>query len=327
VKRRGALSVLVVFDVRRLVVLREVARAGSLSAAAASLSYTTSAISQQITALERDVGSTLLVRSPSGAHPTPAGARLLEHARVILAAVAAAERELERLATGGGVLRVASFASVSATILPTVLARFRMVLPAAELQLVAADPDEGVAMLTNGAVDAAVITEVPGEEPEFRGVHTVPVFDDEFFVVLPVSHRLAAAAQISFGALADEPWVISSATGTCPDTRVFYQACRTAGFSPSVTFRADDYATVQGLVAANMGVSLVPSLAAAGARDDVVVRRVAGHRPVRRIAVATTKAPRAETPLATLVSLLRAVGARLAADGAYSVPAHPFSIA
>ena len=82
------------FDVRRLAVLQEVIRCGSLSAAAASLNYTTSAVSQQISALERDVGSTLLVRSPTGVRPTAAGTRLLEHADVILGAVAAAERDL-----------------------------------------------------------------------------------------------------------------------------------------------------------------------------------------------------------------------------------------
>ena len=104
---------------------------------------------------------------------------------------------------------------------------------------------------------------MPGEDAEFSGVHTMPVYDDEFFVVLPARHRLAAAAEVPFAALAAEQWVVSSETGTCPDVRVFQQACRRAGFIPSVTFRSEDYPTVQGLVAANLGVSLVPSLAAA----------------------------------------------------------------
>jgi DNA-binding transcriptional LysR family regulator len=152
-----------VFDVRRLVVLQEVVRCGSLSAAAVSLSYTTSAVSQQITALERDVGSTLLVRSPSGVRPTEAGTRLLEHASVILGAITAAERDLAQLNTGRpGALRVASFASVAATILPLAFARFRALLPDIGLDLVSVDPQDGVAMLATGDVDAAVITEVPG---------------------------------------------------------------------------------------------------------------------------------------------------------------------
>jgi DNA-binding transcriptional LysR family regulator len=317
-----------VFDVRRLVVLQEVIRCGSLSAAATSLSYTTSAVSQQITALERDVGVTLLVRSSTGARPTPAGTKLLEHAEGILRAVSVAERDLLLLATARpGVVRVASFASVAATLLPFVFARFKSVLPDVELNLVPADPDEGVELLGSNGVDAVVITEVPGDRPEYPGLHTVPVYDDEFFVVLPARHRLATATEVPFAALAKEQWVVSSATGRCPDVRVFQQACMRAGFTPSVTFRSEDYSTVQGMVAANLGVSLVPSLAVGGNRGDVAVRRVAGRRLVRRISVATSERPADGTPLATLLSLVRTVGARISADAVFSVPERPFSVA
>lgn len=317
------------FDVRRLVVLREVVRCGSLSAAAAALNYTTSAVSQQITALERDVGTTLLVRSPSGVRPTTAGSRLLEHAETILAAVAAAERDLERLATGRpGAVRISSFASAAATILPRAIARFRTLCPDIDVELLPADPADGVAMLSAGDVDAAVITEVPGDRPEFPRVHSIPIYDDEFYVVLPANHRLAAAVEVPFGALAGEQWIVSTETGVCPDVRVFEQACRHAGFVPSVTFRAEDYFTVQGLVAADLGVSLVPSLAAyGGAHPDVVLRRVSGRRPVRGIAIATAHEPAASSPLATFVSLARAVSAQLRHRPVYSVAERPFSVA
>jgi molybdate transport repressor ModE-like protein len=318
-----------VFDVRRLVVLQEVVRCGSLSAAAAALNYTTSAVSQQITALERDIGATLLVRSPSGVRTTAAGTRLLEHAETILAAIAAAERDLARIATGRpGAVRIASFASAAATILPRAIARFRALCPDIDIDLVPADPADGVDLLAAGDVDAALITEVPGERPEFPGVHSTPVYDDEFFVVLPAGHRLATAREVSFAALAGEQWIVSTETGVCPDVRVFEQACRHAGFVPSVTFRAEDYHTVQGLVAAELGVSLVPSLAAfGGAHPDVVLRRVVGRRPVRRIAVATADEPAENSPLGTFVSLTRAVGTRLRPSLAYSVPERPFSVA
>src|SRR5689334_17076281 len=112
------------FDVRRLVVLAEVARAGSLSAAAATLSYTTSAVSQQITALERDLGATLLTRGPSGARLTPAGMRLLEHVPAVLGAISAAERDLaELISDKPGAFRIASFSSAAAVILPPAIAR------------------------------------------------------------------------------------------------------------------------------------------------------------------------------------------------------------
>ena len=316
------------FDVRRLVVLQEVARAGSLSAAAAALNYTTSAVSQQITALERDLGTVVLVRGPSGAKPTPAGARLLEHVPAILGAVAAAERDLVRLAAPGpGVVRIASFTSAAAAILPPALVRFRAVCPGVAVELVSSDPDEAVRLLRNDDVDAAMITEVPGERAEFSGVSTTAVFDDEFYVVLPTGHRLAERVDVPFAALADENWVVSSATGDCPDTRVFRSACRSAGFEPAVTFRAEDYPTVQGLVAAGLGISLVPSLAAANARADVAIRRVSGVRPVRRIAIATRTPPAPRTVLGTLVGLVATAGSRITADAVYSVPATAFSVA
>jgi len=317
-----------VFDVRRLVVLAEVARAGSLSAAAVTLSYTTSAVSQQITALERDVGCALLVRGPSGARLTPAGTRLLDHAPTILGAISSAERDLARLAsTGPGVVRIASFASAAAAILPPALARLRTVFPGVGVELVAVDPSDGVALLRTGEVDAAMITEVPGDSAEFPDVATVGVYDDEFFVVLPLAHPLADRIELPFSALAQENWVVSSETGECPDTRVFRTACKRAGFEPSVTFRAEDYPTVQGLVAAGLGVSLVPSLAAANARLDVAVRRVAGIRPVRRISIATKTAPTPKSMLGALVALVAAAGSQLTDDAVYSVPAHAFSVA
>jgi DNA-binding transcriptional LysR family regulator len=317
-----------VFDVRRLAVLQEIARVGSLSAAAASLSYTTSAVSQQVTALERDLGCTLLVRGPSGAQLTPAGARLLEHASAILGAINAAERDLANLSgTKPGVIRIASFASAAAALLPPALARLRVAVPGVEVELVSADPEDGVAQLRTGDVDAAMVTEVPGGRHEFPDVTTVGVYDDEFFVVLPLGHPLAGRSDVDLAALAGESWVISSETGTCPDTRVFRTACQRAGFEPSVTFRANDYATVQGLIAAGLGVSLIPSLAASGSRGDVAVRRVTGHRPVRRIAIATASPPAPHGVLATMIGLVVAAGSQVAGTPVYSIPVHASSVA
>jgi DNA-binding transcriptional LysR family regulator len=300
------------FDVRRLRVLDEVVRCGSLSAAATTLSYTTSAISQQVSALERELGVPLLVRGPTGARPTPAGTELLEHAGTILRAVSAAERAVAAFAPdGSGRVRVASFASAAAMILSRAMTRFRTEFPGVPVELITADPDEGVALLGDGKADLALITEVPGERPRYPDVVAMPVYDDEFFVVLPRRHRLAGAADVSLTALAREQWIISSATGRCPDTRVFRSACRRAGFVPTVAFRPEDHATVQGMVAAGLGVSLVPSLATSGSRAGVAVRRVAGIRPARRVGLAVSAAPETGSALAAFVGLIRTEGARL----------------
>lgn len=316
------------FDVRRLVVLREVAGRGSLSAAAAHLNYTTSAVSQQITALERDVGAVLLDRGPNGTRLTAAGRRLLDHCDAIISAVAAAERDLHTLAAGDGRrLRIASFASAAATILPQALAQLRTLRPDVDIELLSADPEDAVALLAADGADAAVVTSVPDERPDFPGLHLFPVYDDEFFVVLPTRHRLAGLTELPFSALAADQWVISTATGECADVRVFQKACRDAGFVPKVAFRADEYATVQGMVAANLGISLVPSLAVGSARADVLVRRVATRRPVRRISLATSGVPGEGTALSTLVSSVRSVGGRFNAEGVYSDSVRPLTVA
>ncbi|ORV45307.1 LysR family transcriptional regulator [Mycolicibacter engbaekii] len=316
------------FDVRRLVVLQEIARAGSLSAAAVALNYTTSAVSQQVTALERDVCCSLLVRGPSGARLTLAGRKLLEHAPAIMGAVAAAERDLASItAARPGVVRIASFASAAAVILPPAIAQVRRALPGVGVELVAVDPDDGVEMLRSGDADAAMVTEVPGERPEFPGISTMGVYNDEFFVVLPLGHRLAGRAEVALAELARDNWVVSTQTGQCPDTRVFRSACQRAGFEPTVSYRAEEYATVQGLVAAGLGVSLVPSLAALGSRPDVAVRRVSGHRPARTVAIATTSPPAPASVLAAVIGFIAAAGAATAESAVCSVAAHASSVA
>lgn len=309
-------------------VLREVAGRGSLSAAAGHLNYTTSAVSQQITALERDVGAVLLDRGPYGARLTAAGRRLLDHSDTIMSAVAAAERDLETLAAGEARrVRIASFASAAATLLPRAVAQLRTLRPEVTIQFLSADPEEAVALLAADGAEAAVITSVPGERPDFPGLHLVPVYDDEFFVVLPARHRLADLAELPFSALAADQWVISTATGECPDVRVFQKACREAGFVPKVAFQADEYATVQGMVAANLGVSLVPSLAVGSSRADVVVRRVTARRPVRRILLATNRIPEGGSALSILLAAVRSVGDQLTVDGVCSDSVRPLTVA
>src|ERR671931_567794 len=144
-------------DVRRLRVLREVAACGSFSAAAESLSYTQSAVSQQIAALEREAGTVLVERSARGVRLTDAGRALVEHADVILARLSDAEAELEAIAgLRGGRLRLAAFPSAGASIMPEAIARYRERHPAVELSLEPAEPEPGLVKLRGGEVDIAL---------------------------------------------------------------------------------------------------------------------------------------------------------------------------
>ena len=129
-------------DVRRMKVLREVAARGSFSAAAEALSFTQSAISQHVAALERETGTKLVERSPRGVHPTEAGRALVAHADAILARIDAAEDELAAIAgLGGGRLRLACFQSAGATLVPRAVAAFHERHPSVELSMVEAEPD------------------------------------------------------------------------------------------------------------------------------------------------------------------------------------------
>src|SRR5437764_3499949 len=147
-------------DVKRLRVLREVAQQGSFSAAGESLGYTQSAVSQQIAALERETGSALVERNARGVRLTDAGRALVEHADGILARVAAAEEELDAIAgLRGGRLRLASFPTAGATLVPLAIAEFSHRHPGVELSLVEAEVEESIPRLKAGELDVALIFE------------------------------------------------------------------------------------------------------------------------------------------------------------------------
>src|SRR5215218_10767675 len=140
-------------DVRRMRVLREVADHGSIAAAAQALSFTPSAVSQQIATLEREAGVALVERGPRSIRLTQAGRALVEHTDGILASLEAAEADIQAIAgVRGGMLRVASFPTAYATIMPAAIGEFRRRFPAVELTLTETDPRAGLNALKGGAV-------------------------------------------------------------------------------------------------------------------------------------------------------------------------------
>jgi DNA-binding transcriptional LysR family regulator len=276
-------------DVRRLRVLREVATHGSFSAAADALSYTQSAVSQQIAALEREAGSRLVERNARGVRLTDSGRALVAHADVILARLADAEDELQAIAgLRGGRLRVAAFPSACATLMPLAVRRVRELHPGVDLTLVPAEPDEGQRLLRTGEADVALSIETTFACTTPDDVERVELLDDPMYIMLAAGHPLAGRTRLRLGDLVEEQWMIGT-TGTCPDASIFLRACQAAGFEPRVAFHLDDYNAIQGFVAAGMGVSFIPDLALIAVRDDVVVRSLGTKPPLRRI-VATTLA-------------------------------------
>ena len=301
-------------DVKRLRVLREVAARGSFSAAADSLDYTQSAVSQQIAALEREAGTRLVDRSARGVRPTEAGRALVRHADVILARLADAEAELEALAgLRGGRLRLVSFASAGATIMPRAIALFRERHPAVELSLEAAEPDEALAKVKAGEADVALTIDAPFCAVEDEGIEQVHLLEDPMYVAMPAGHPLAAKPKIRLGELRDDAWIGGSRRG-CPDTMILLRACNAAGFEPRIAFHSDDYLAIQGFVAAGVGVSLIPDLALLAVRDDVAIRAVSSRAPVRRINAATLRDGYRTVAVEAMLDTLREVCADFARD-------------
>jgi DNA-binding transcriptional LysR family regulator len=296
-------------DVKRLRVLREVSEQGSFSGAAEALSYTQSAVSQQIATLEREAGTLLVERNARGVRLTDAGAALVAHAEVILARLQAAERELEAIAgLRGGTLRVISFPSAGGSLLPLAVARFRERHPGVELTLQPVEPDEALAMLKSGDADVAVTLEASFARISDDAVDCLHLLDDPMFVALPAGHPLAAKPRLRMEDLAGEAWIQGTATASCPDTRILLRACTAAGFEPQIAFQSDDYGAIQGFIAAGVGVALIPDLALVSVRDDIAIRSLEGVAPRRRVMAATLSGSNRGPAAQAMVAILEEVG-------------------
>ncbi len=296
-------------NVARLRVLREVAERGSFSAAADALSYTQSAVSQQIAALEAETGMTLLERGSRGVRLTGAGRTLVEHAEGILTRLAAAEEELAALAgLRGGQLRMASFPTAGATLMPVAIAAFRASYPEVQLTLAEGEPEEIAPRLRAGEFDVALLFEFSNtqdplaQEPGRERLKRVALLEDPLYLTLPRGHRLAGKRTLRLGELRGEAWVQTSQSSPC--ARHVVHSCRAAGFEPNVAFESDDYQTVQGLVAAGVGVALIPELALSVVREDVVVRALSPNPPVRSVIAALPGRLGASTRLTPAVSAM-----------------------
>jgi len=294
----------------RLHVLCEVVAAGSFSAAAEALSYTQSAVSQSIARLERETGTPLVIRDRRGVRPTAAGEALVGHAETIFAQVKDAEAELAAvLGVRTGRLRVASFPSAGATLMPLAVARFRQAHPDVSLTLAEGDPEQIGPRLRAGEFDLALLFEFPGvRERPGLGLRSVTLLEDPMPVALPANHPLASKPALSLADLSDQQWVQTSASSPC--ARHVVRSCLAAGFEPDVAFESDDYDTVQGLVAAGVGVALIPRLALTRVHEGIVVRALAPQSPARKVTVATMSGAGVAPAAKRMIAVLRDVARR-----------------
>jgi DNA-binding transcriptional LysR family regulator len=293
--------------VGRLQVLCEVARRGSFSSAAEALSYTQSAVSQAIARLEAELGTPLVIRDRRGIRATAAGATLVEHGETILAQIEAAEEDVAAvLGVRGGRLRVASFPSAGATLMPLAVALFRRGHPGVTLTLAEGEPDEIAPRLRGGEFDLALLFKFPGVEERLDdGLRMRTLLEDPMHLALPEAHPLASKRALKLADLRDEDWVQTSASSPC--ARHVVRLCTAAGFEPKVTFESDDYETVQGLVAAGVGVALVPRLALTHVHPRIVVRELSPRSPARKVVAATLGDPAAPPAARTMTRILAGV--------------------
>jgi len=251
-------------DPRRLLTFRAVARAGSFSAAARELSLTQPAVSQQVAALERQLGARLLDRGPGGLRLTDAGALALEHADALAERVAIADAQLGELGDEEATLRIGAFPSALATLVPAAIER----LVPRRVEAVEGTMGDLPARVADGGLHLAICFQDADDPPrEHPGLRRHDLLVEPFVAIVGAGHRLAGRKAIRVAELEHEPWTAPSMSG------ILVRACRAAGFEPDVRFLSSDVLAIRAVVAAGLAVSLTPRL-------------IAGHlEGVRSIAV------------------------------------------
>ncbi|MFE0459667.1 LysR family transcriptional regulator [Kitasatospora sp. NPDC058965] len=290
-------------------IFAEVARRGSFTAAAEALGYTQSAVSRQVSALEQQAGVPLFDRLPRGVRLTEGGRVLLGHADAVLERLDTARRELTGLReVSTGRLRIGAFASADAALVPRAIAAFRRAHPGVAVSLREGLSPTLIALLHDGEVDLAVLSTAFGEAPHHLDL--VKLRDDFMMVALPPGHRLAHRRTLRLTELADEDWIAAS---TRPEETLI-SSCLRSGFRPRVGFVARDWMAKLGFVAAGLGVTLVPTLAAGAVRPDVVVVPLDKRDlPVREVHAATVRGLPPSAAARAFLRLLRREAAT--ADG------------
>ena len=290
-------------DVRRLRVLREVALRGSIAAAAESLRFTPSAVSQQLVKLELEAGVPLLERGPRSVRLTQAGWRLVEHAELILEQLAQAEADLRDLDGAPPTLRIGANTTAAMSIVPGALTRFAAARPDVDVTVTEADPLVSLARVRVRELDLGIVFEYDHVPlPSDSRIELELLLEEPMRIVLPAAHPVARQRAVRLLDLADETWIRSTNRSSCnPFTE---RACRAAGFEPRIRFEFDDYTAMQNLVASGAGVAFAPDLGLTRLNPGVAVRPIA-FGPKRRVHAAFRAGERDDHGLPEMLEALR----------------------
>jgi len=294
-------------DVRKLHLLRELAHRGTIAAVADALSYTPSAVSQQLAALERDAGVALLRRTGRRVALTPAGAVLARQTEAILALLEEAAAGLAAARTGlTGPLRIGAFQTAMRTILPAALVALGRDHPGLELMVTELDPAAVPDALRSGALDVALVHEydyVPAEPDP--ALDSEPLLEEAIYLAAPAPGERADDPILQHR---EAPWIVASPGTLCHVMAV--RACQAAGFAPRIRHHADDFATVLALVAAGQGVALVPELGVIGPPPGVALTPLPARR---RTLIACRNGARRQPPVAACIEAIHDAAADLGA--------------
>ncbi|MEU9235707.1 LysR substrate-binding domain-containing protein [Streptomyces subrutilus] len=296
-------------DVRRLRLLRELARRGTIAAVAEALAFSPSAVSQQLAVLEREAGLPLLERTGRRVRLTPAGQHLVGNAEAVLERLEQAESDLAE-ARGGlaGALRIGAFPTATRAIVPAALSALARRHPGLEPMVRETDPAAVAHALRSGDLDVALVHAydfVPAaREP---GLATEPLYREAMYLAAPAGAGAAEPpAADDQGAVlrahAEDPWITATPGTLCH--AMTERACQAAGFAPRVRHRVDEFATVLALVAAGQGVAVVPQLGVTGPADPAV--RLTRLRMQRRTNLAFRSGAGAHPAVAAFGAALRA---------------------
>ncbi|HZE32464.1 MAG TPA: LysR family transcriptional regulator [Actinoallomurus sp.] len=284
-------------DVSRLRVLVAIARTGSVTAAAKELHYSQPSVSHHLARLEAETGAQLVRRAGRGIRLTEAGRTLAERGAEILGRLDAAEAELSaHVGLSQGRVRLAAFPSALGTFVPGAAALLATRHPGLQVSLTEAEPPEAVRMLRAGYVDVAVIFryDLEGEED---GIGTRRLLDEPSYLVT------ASEASPDLAAYADAEWIAG-----CDRCRLhLLDMCARAGFDPKVSFTTDDFVAVQAMVTAGLGVTTLPGLALAAARNPSV-HTVVLPGSTRYVLAATYGAPPEPPATSALLDALAEAG-------------------
>ena len=285
-------------DTHRIRVFRSVMASGSIQAAADNLGYTPSAISQQISALQKETGLTLFEREGRGLTPTTAAQVLLANTNELMGQLSRLDGVVADLREGrSGRLTIGYFASAGAEWMPTLARRLTTELPDLTLELVLTEVPEYV----GPALDIDIAVDLPGAR-DAAGSRRVPLVADPYVAILPVDHPLADAGEVGLAQLAGDTWIRND----LPDTavaRILAAACEAAGFQPRYAVQAQDHYTAIAFVKAGVGVTVLPQLAAHVIPHEVRVLPVTAPTPVRHIA-AVVRDPAGNSAARRAVELL-----------------------